>query len=489
MMSTETITTDPNWGSLQGTMLEGGYELTEMLGADPAAATFKLRVLGDYSRKALAKLFKVQGEAANEQLSLWEAAKSLAHPNLSSPQAIGRSRIDGSELIYVVLARPDENLAGVLRERALTNDEAAEVMLSLTRALEHLHARGFVHGCLSPEQVLAIGDSILLSTECLRRINTPPAVEIVKPKYLAPEQAGENVTPAADVWCLGATIFQALTQKECGADCAQRAEKLSGAFARVLPRCLDADPQTRCKLEEVTNLYKSAPAPIREAKPRPVAVSASTATRPSPNGRTAPTANTPPTARPKPIIVPPRPLPRDAEERKPRAWIYIAVAALAVLLFIWLARPRRRTVVEPAPPAPQTATRKAWPTQTLSPEGTNAAPKNTPAAPITRPQPQRTPPQPAARAANNASSGGVNGSVWRVVLYTYNHEADAQKMAQSINQKHAGLGAEVFAPKENVGPYLVVIGGKMNREEAVKLRRKAVGQGLPHDSYIQNFKK
>lgn len=488
-MSIETTKTDPNWGSLQGTMLEGGYELTEILGADPAAATFKLRVLGDYSQKAFVKLFKVQGEAATEQLSIWEAAKSLTHPNLSSPHSIGRTQIDGSELIYAVLARPDENLAGVLRERALANDEAAEVMLSVTRALEHLHAHGFVHGCVSPEQVLAIGDSILLSTECLRRINTPPAVEIVKPKYLAPEQAGENITPAADVWCLGATIFQALTQKECGADCAQGAEKLSGAFAQVLPRCLDGDPQTRCKLEEVNNLYKSAPAPIREAKPRAVMVSASTATRPSPNGRTAPIANTPPAARPKPIVVPPRRSPRDAEERKPRAWIYIAVAALAVLLFIWLAHPRRRTTVEPTPPAPQTATRKAWPTQTLSPDGTNAAPKNPTAASATRPQPQRTPPQPTARAANNASSGGVNGSIWRVVLYTYNHEADAQKMAQSINQKHAGLGAEVFSPKDNGGPYLVVIGGQMNREEAAKLRRKVVGQGLPHDAYIQNFKK
>lgn len=83
----------------------------------------------------------------------------------------------------------------------------------------------------------------------------------------------------------------------------------------------------------------------------------------------------------------------------------------------------------------------------------------------------------------------MNGSIWRVVLYTYNHEADAQKMAQSINQKHAGLGAEVFSPKDNGGPYLVVIGGQMNREEAAKLRRKVVGQGLPHDAYIQNFKK
>jgi hypothetical protein len=98
-------------------------------------------------------------------------------------------------------------------------------------------------------------------------------------------------------------------------------------------------------------------------------------------------------------------------------------------------------------------------------------------------------PQPDTHPANNTASG-VNGSIWRVVLYTYNREGDAQKMAQSINQKHAGLGAEVFSPKgAGSSPFLVVIGGQMNRDEAAKLRRRAVGLGMPHDCYIQNFKK
>jgi hypothetical protein len=85
-------------------------------------------------------------------------------------------------------------------------------------------------------------------------------------------------------------------------------------------------------------------------------------------------------------------------------------------------------------------------------------------------------------------AGALHGSIWRVILYTYAREADAQNKAEALNQKHDGLGAEVFSPSRNGGPYLVVAGGKMTRDEAVQTRRTVLRMGgMPHDTYIENF--
>ena len=78
--------------------------------------------------------------------------------------------------------------------------------------------------------------------------------------------------------------------------------------------------------------------------------------------------------------------------------------------------------------------------------------------------------------------------VWRVIAYTYNAWRDAEKKALAINQKWPGFNAEVFAPKGTRNPpYLVALGGRMNRLEAARLLQKARSRGLPRDTFILNF--
>jgi len=91
---------------------------------------------------------------------------------------------------------------------------------------------------------------------------------------------------------------------------------------------------------------------------------------------------------------------------------------------------------------------------------------------------------PAAAAAAPAASGAR--TQWRVVAYTYNHQDQAQNKVTQIAGKHSGLNPEVFAPKGHA-PYLVTIGGPLNHDQAAALRRRARAEGLPRDTYIQNF--
>ena len=198
MSSAQAAFGEPSWQALSGTVLPGGYELAEILEADAQKARFRIRVLGDWSANAYLDAFSASGPKAQEQVILWLAAKELCHINLNSPLAAGQLEEQQAELIYVVATRPDDTLAGLLRDRAATVEEAREILTSLQSALAHLHGHGWVHGHLSPEQVLAVGDSIQISSEYAGQINARRPMDLMPAKYVAPEAADGNISPAAE---------------------------------------------------------------------------------------------------------------------------------------------------------------------------------------------------------------------------------------------------------------------------------------------------
>lgn len=577
-MQPDLSSTPLNWTDLSGTILPGGYELKELLEADGAAAQFRVRVLGDRDLDAVAQFIHVSPEEAERQISVWELMRELRHPNLTVPLGTGSWDRDGNELGYVVLRRADEALDGVLTERALTPAETKEVALSVVSGLEALHVNGLVHGCLSPEQVLSVADSIQLPITCIRTSGNEPEVPLVMPKYLAPEsedadgEAGENITAEADIWCLGTTIFESLTRKEWTEESREETAALPEPFATIALRCLEDDPQSRCKLPEALALLRGDIKPAPRAKavaaaagvpvqlgngaapPLPKEPNAGTQKPP----QTADTASAPlaasavpearasaaaapvlrpvappppepkPISTPKPQPKPPTPAPKvnvvrhqpakptsaPTRDRQPvvtpvpeaavsRRWIWVGIAAILVLGIAWLLRPKSTAPVATVP-APRTATTPTAPqtarssppastpqyppsgeTKVLQPDGTATAKTAPPPARTTSTTVTKAAPRAASIAATPATS--TRGDIWHVILYTYGRSEDATRMAETINKRHPGLQAQVFSAKDNEGPYLVTAGGGMSREEATQARRKAVGNGMPRDSYIQNY--
>lgn len=453
----------PNWTAFTGTILPGGYEVGSIVEAERERARFHARVLGDWSANALIDAFCADESQAEEQVRLWTAAKDLQHPNLSSPLAAGELESPDARLIYVVAPGADETLAGAVRERSVTVEEARQILTSVRSALEYLHSHGWVHGHLSPEQVLAVGDSIRIPTACAGQINAVRPVELMEPKYVAPEASAGNVTPAADIWCLGATLFEALAQQVFTPERLQEATALPKPFDRIVERCVDPNPQTRWTLEQMAGA--AADRPITPVRIEPEAIATAPLSKQEESPRLTRIARHG----------------GRAEGSSLKLWLYAVAAGLLVLLLVlWASKPRNRqyvpvqakavpTPVTPPDPAPATP-KSAWETKTLAPP-TQLAPATTrPAAKIE----ERTP--------------TVNGPVWRVVVFTFTREADAQKRAQLVNEKHPRLDAKVFAPEGPGSAYLVTVGGTMTREQAQQLRRRVIGMGLPHDSYIQNYK-
>ena len=483
-MLSEEIHTTPNWTSLSGKALEGGYEVQELLEAEQDRAKYKIHVLGGGGVDAFAEFVRAEGAAAEDQVQLWEAVRQLQHPNLNTPLTAGHAQQDGVDLIYVVLRKPDEILASALLERPLARDEAGEVLASVSHALEHLHEHDFVHGCVSPEQILAVCDSIQLSTECVRRAGNAPSVEVAAPKYVAPESAGVNITPAADVWCLGATLFEILSQKEFGVGSQEQVGSLPAPFGRIVERCLDTNPQTRCPLSDALRLYpprgdsalQESETPVRE--PELTRVRKITPGRE--NAQSSPLSTVMGRAARVPLTT----------------WMYLALVLIAVWLIVWAAKPKHARKVNSASVSKANnagasnagaSNNTSWQTRTLVPDAASPQSHQRPANQTgISPESRIVAAKPDVRVIK-PQAHTVNGPVWRVIAFTYSTAEAAQSRAHLISEKHPELKPEVFSPEGRVGLYLVTLGGRMDRDEAARLRQKALRSGMPHDTYIQNY--
>jgi hypothetical protein len=109
----------------------------------------------------------------------------------------------------------------------------------------------------------------------------------------------------------------------------------------------------------------------------------------------------------------------------------------------------------------------------------HAATESSPASPAT---PAASSALPAPKTATPASGERQ----WRVVAFTYNHKDQAQKKVSTIARNHPELRPEAFSPNGR-SPWLVTIGGALQRDDAYALARKANSFGLPRDTYAQNY--
>jgi serine/threonine-protein kinase len=159
------------------------------------------------------------GDTAFRERFLREArlAARLSHPNVVSVYDAGEDA-DGRPWIVMEYVE-GETLADVLRERGrLPAEEAVGLALQACRGLENAHAAGLVHRDVKPQNLLLRNDGTLkiadfgiaraAETTALTQVGTVLGTAA----YLSPEQAlGEAVTSAADVYSLGAVLYELLT--------------------------------------------------------------------------------------------------------------------------------------------------------------------------------------------------------------------------------------------------------------------------------------
>jgi TonB family protein len=255
-------------GEWVGRCIEDRFTLIERLSSSQQSAYFltewvSLTEKDRPPRKAIIKLVAA-GEDAEARMAVWQAAASFSHPNLMEVFACGRTEIDAEPLLYLVTEKPEEVLAEILAERPLTAQETGEMLAPLLDALGFLHGKGLVHSGVRPANIVAIGDRLKLSVGdwvtagTVRKPSAEPAI------FDAPETASGPITPAADIWALGVTLAQTLTQKlplsggAPGSD-PQAQQPLPEPFGGIVRECLRSDPARRATIAALQARLKPAP--------------------------------------------------------------------------------------------------------------------------------------------------------------------------------------------------------------------------------------
>jgi TonB family protein len=201
------------WTQWQGLVADKTYRLEQFLGSSDHSAVFLTEIARPGRRKAAIKFISADFAGAERQLDAWKAAAQLSHPNLLQLYAEGRCRLEDMELLYVVMEYAEENLGQLLPQRAMTNEEARQVLNAATDVLVYLHDKGLTHGHLKPSNVLATGDQLKFSSDTIQAAGEVRGVRRERDAYDAPETASSPMSAAADAWSLGITVVEALTQQ------------------------------------------------------------------------------------------------------------------------------------------------------------------------------------------------------------------------------------------------------------------------------------
>jgi TonB family protein len=256
------------WKQWEGQVVNEEFSLVRYLGGSEHSAVFLTKRADREPQEVAIKLTLANAEDPELQLSWWELAAKLSHPNLLRLFQRGRCELDGTELLYVVTEYAEESLAQIIPYRALTPAEARDTLQPVLDVLAYIHGKGFVHGHIKPANILAVGDQIKISSDGLCGTGESSRV-LGKPSiYTAPEIAdGGGVLPASDIWSLGITLVEALTQSPPAWSVAEQAEpvlpeNLPQPFFDIASHCLRRNPQQRWTVAEIAaRLQQTSPAP------------------------------------------------------------------------------------------------------------------------------------------------------------------------------------------------------------------------------------
>jgi TonB family protein len=308
-----------NWKKWEGRVVDGQFQLRQWLGGSERSAVFLTERRGQNLEKAAIKLVSADTASAEAQLSGWEKAARLSHPHLIRLFQTGRCQLDDTRLLYLVMEYAEENLSQVLPTRPLTPAESGDMLPPVVEALSYLHGAGFVHGHLRPSNILAAKEQLKLSADGLYELGEPRNGARPRSLYDAPEVATGPMTPAADVWSVGVTLIQALTQRLPAWQGTEQAgpvvpETIPEPFREIAGHCLRPDPGQRWKVSDILASLRFSPSPVPATS--------------SPSSRTSTSVLTSAPSTPRTF--------RPAAENTYSKWrILVPILACLVLLVVW----------------------------------------------------------------------------------------------------------------------------------------------------------
>jgi TonB family protein len=264
------------WKQWVGQIVNSRFVLRQYLGGSPHSAVFLTERQNATFDKAAIKLIAADPDTKDFHLTRWHDVAQLSHPHLLRLFHYGQCKLDGLDLLYTVSEFADEDLGQILPSRPLNALETREVLLQIADALSYLHAGNFVHRRVHPGNIHAVGDDIKLSSDSICRSSESVSELLAPTVYDAPEigaAAGRiRRSPTSDVYSLGTSIVEALTQRVPVVGTAP--SRLPAPFDEIVDRAQHPDPELRWTAADIVNRLNSRTSvakPVAEfAPPAPV---------------------------------------------------------------------------------------------------------------------------------------------------------------------------------------------------------------------------
>jgi serine/threonine protein kinase len=332
--------------------VNGVYPLRRFLGRSDHSVVFLTDCKQPNVTQAAIKILPANPALTEAQLAHWRTVATLSHPHLIRLLDAGRCQLGSHDFVFFVMEHAQQTLAQILPGRALTRDEVRDLLPATLDALAYLHGKNLVQGGLKPPNFLVVDDQLKLASDTIRPAGECTAGTAKPSLYDAPEAKDGRISTAGDIWGLGITLVEALTQtppawSREGSESVSLPANLAPEFADTLQQCLDRDPRQRPAIAELVAQFKHAPA--------------------------AP----PPSPAPPPIAAPPvmnEPLVRTPSTQNSRK-IRFLVAAVAVGVFTLCAVWTGVRLFQPHVDVPQSASITPQSPPAVSPPAAVASPK------------------------------------------------------------------------------------------------------------------
>ena len=200
----------------------GNYQILEEIGRGGMGIIYRARQR--HSRRIVA-LKRILSYHADSQETLTrfrretEAAASLDHPNILPIYEVSESE-EGLPFFSMKFAGGGSLIEAAPAVRS-DSRHAVALMAKVSRAVQYAHVRGILHGDLKPENIMfdRRGQPMVSDFGLAKWLDTTSDLTRTltifgTPGYIAPEQvngAAGKLTPAADIYSLGAILFDLLT--------------------------------------------------------------------------------------------------------------------------------------------------------------------------------------------------------------------------------------------------------------------------------------
>jgi len=199
----------------------GQYVLLEEIGRGGMGVVYRASQEG-LDRDVAVKMILAGNLASPEHVKRFhteaKAAARLHHSHIVHIHEVGE--LNGQDFFVMEYVEGESLAERIARDRP-DNETAIRLLGKIARAVGHLHEKGIVHRDLKPGNILldARGEPFVTDFGLAKFFTSESRMTATgmiagSPSYMAPEQAfghNEEVGPAADIYSLGAILYELLT--------------------------------------------------------------------------------------------------------------------------------------------------------------------------------------------------------------------------------------------------------------------------------------